>query len=624
MCGIVGLYLYDRPVHREDIDAMNATIVHRGPDDDGVLVDGCVGLGMRRLSIIDLAGGRQPIANETGRIHVIQNGELYNYRQLRCQLEALGHRFRTASDTEVALHAYEEWGGADFPKHLRGMFAIAIWDAGRQELWLARDRIGIKPLYFFAGVTGFAFGSETKVLLASPLVHCRLEPQAIAEYLTYGSAGLEGSFIKGVRQLHPGCTLRFSDGRTQIQPYWEFRFPEVPLQVGEREARELLRERFRETVRLHLVADVPVGAFLSGGVDSSAVVGMMATEGSSRLKTFSIGFGEEGFNELPFAQKVADKWQTEHHTAIVRPDDALGILDRLLVHLDEPFADASAIPTWYVSQLAASEVKVVLSGDGGDELFGGYTRYARAGRHSWIDRVPMLARRLGSSLAQLLPEWSPGKYFLDCMARDAPRGRYAYEYTLFPSVLQRRLLRPEWHPEALGVEDPLSEPLRIMEGSRAPDPISEYMYLDTLRYLPRDILVKVDRMTMAHSLEARPPLLDHEFIEFAASLPIGMKYSANGRQKHIFKEATASLVPEGLQDRRKAGFSVPLQAWFSGPLAPLFRDQVLSNGYSGEYLEPSIIRMLFEENRRGRRDHGLQLWAIMVLELWLRRNIHSG
>ena len=435
--------------------------------------------------------------------------------------------------------------------------------AGRSCGWL-RDRIGIKPLYFFAGVTGFAFGSETKVLLASPLVHCRLEPQAIAEYLTYGSAGLEGSFIKGVRQLHPGCTLRFSDGRTQIQPYWEFRFPEVPLQVGEREARELLRERFRETVRLHLVADVPVGAFLSGGVDSSAVVGMMATEGSSRLKTFTIGFGEEGFNELPFAQKVADKWQTEHHTAIVRPDDALGILDRLLVHLDEPLLMRPPYPP------------------------GTYPNWRRA-RSKWSSQETEVTSCLGVTPGMPEPADTPGSTGFLCWpaALEAPwpsccqnglqastfwtawpgmrpRGRYAYEYTLFPSVLQRRLLRPEWHPEALGVEDPLSEPLRIMEGSRAPDPISEYMYLDTLRYLPRDILVKVDRMTMAHSLEARPPLLDHEFIEFAASLPIGMKYSANGRQKHIFKEATASLVPEGLQDRRKAGSQCPCRHGFPG------------------------------------------------------------
>lgn len=623
MCGIVGLYLRDALVCRQQIEAMNATLVHRGPDEDGVLVDGPLGLGMRRLSIIDLAGGHQPIANESGRIHVIQNGEIYNFRELQKELEARGHYFRTRSDTEVAVHAYEEWGGYDFATRLRGMFAIAIWDADRHELWLARDRVGIKPLYYAETPDGLAFGSEVKALLAAPIVRREIEPRVLTQYLTFGHAGLEDSFIKNVRQLRPGQILRYDGCRSELRTYWQLRYPDCPRHIDEREAVELLRERFRETVRTHLVSDVPVGAFLSGGVDSSAIVGTMAQEGCTNLKTFSIGFGKEEFNELPYAQEVATRWHTDHHTEVVQPEDAISILDQLLDHLDEPFADASAIPMWYVSRLAAREVKVVLTGDGGDELFAGYTRYAQIFRDAWLDRIPLAARRYGAAVGHFLPHWFPGKYFLDYAAGDK-RHRYVYGLALVPRPLRQILLRPEWQPEYLGERDPMQEPLRLMQQSGVSSPLLECMFLDTLQYLPCDILVKVDRMTMAHSLEARPPLLDHEFLEFVASLPVDLKYSRNGRQKHVFKQAVAPVVPAGLLDRKKAGFAVPLQSWFAGPLAPLLNDCVLTNGYCREYLDPQVIRMLLEENRRGRRDYGLQLWAVLMLELWLRRVLSSN
>ncbi len=623
MCGIVGLYLRDGIVRREQIDAMNGMIVHRGPDEDGVLVNGAIGLGMRRLSIIDLEGGHQPISNESDRIHVIQNGEIYNFRELKKELEALGHRFKTHCDTEVIVHCYEEWGGFNFASHLRGMFAIAIWDAEQQELWLARDRIGIKPLYYSETSAGLAFGSEVKSLLASPIVRNKLEPRVLAQYFTFGHAGRVGSFIKNVKQLGAGQILCFDGRRSKIRAYWELRFPYHPCCIDEREATVLLRERLEETVRTHMVSDVPVGAFLSGGVDSSAIVGLMAQAGYSNIKTFSIGFGDKEFNELPFAQEVATRWQTDHHTEIVRPEDAISILDHLLDHLDEPFADASAIPAWYVSQLAAREVKVVLSGDGGDELFAGYTRYANIFRDSWLDRSPLWARRLVAGAGSLLPHSFPGKNFLNYAAYDK-RMRYLSELMLMPEPLRRMLIRPEWHPASLGVSDPAQEPLRLMQQPGVECPLLESMYLDTLQYLPCDILVKVDRMTMAHSLEARPPLLDHEFLEFVVSLPIKYKYNREGRQKHLLKQAVAPIVPTGLLDRKKAGFAVPLQSWFSGPLAPLLTDCVLTNGHCSEYLDSNVIRMLFEENRRGRRDHGLKLWAILVFELWLRRMHTSG
>jgi asparagine synthase (glutamine-hydrolysing) len=343
-------------------------------------------------------------------------------------------------------------------------------------------------------------------------------------------------------------------------------------------------------------------------------------EGCTDLKTFSIGFEHDEFNELPFAEEVARRWQTDHYTEIIRPDDALNILDQLVDHFDEPFADASAIPTWYVARLAGREVKVVLTGDGGDELFAGYTRYADVFRDNWLNRVPMAIRRLGAGIGRILPHSFPGKYFLDYANRDQ-RGRYVYGLSLLPQPLFDSLLRRELHSASLGAKHPMAEPLKLMANSRADCPLHECTYLDMLQYLPCDILVKVDRMTMAHSLEARPPLLDHEFLEFVMSLPAEMKYSRNGRQKHLFKEAVAPVLSRRLLDRKKAGFAVPLQRWFAGPLASVLNDLVLDNGRSTEYLEPRIVRLLFEENQRGRRDHGIQLWAILMLELWLRRTM---
>jgi asparagine synthase (glutamine-hydrolysing) len=622
MCGILGLFLRDALVRPEHLEAMNATIVHRGPDEGGILTDGRVGLGMRRLSIIDVEGGSQPVANENGRVHVIQNGEIYNYRTLRDELIARGHKFRTHSDTEAIVHAYEEWGGFEFATHLRGMFAIAVWDANREHLWLVRDRLGIKPLYFADVPEGFVFGSEVKALLASPICPRELEPRILAQYLTFGNAGIEESFIKNVRQLRPGSVLRFADGGLQIKRYWRLSYPECPACTNEAEATEQLQQRLRETVRTHLVADVPVGAFLSGGVDSGSIVGTMAQEGCTSLKTFSIGFEQDEFNELPFANEVARRWRTDHHTEIINADDALTILDQLVEHFDEPFADASAIPTWYVSRLAARDVKVVLTGDGGDELFAGYTRYADFQRDSWLDRIPLTMRRWGAVLGRRLPHSFPGKYYLDYASHNQ-RARYVYNLTLMPEPLCRSVLRPEWHSDALGAPIPSLEPLSLMANSGATHALHECTYLDMLQYLPCDILVKVDRMTMAHSLEARPPLLDHEFLEFVMSLPAEMKYSRNGRQKHLFKNAVAPVVSQHLLDRKKAGFAVPLQRWFAGPLAPMLIDCVLNNGRCHEYVDPHVIRVLFDENQRGRRDFGLQLWAILMFELWLRRVMPS-
>lgn len=619
MCGIVGLCLADAPVLPEQIAAMNQTILHRGPDGEGHHVDRNVGIGMRRLSIIDLQGGWQPIANETGEVQVVQNGEIYNYRQLRAELEQLGHTFKTASDTEAIVHAYEQWGGWNFATKLRGMFGIAVWDQRTRELWLVRDRVGIKPLYYVNNNQGLAFASEVKALLASPIVDAEVDPATLSEYLTFGSADVDRSFIKGVRQLMPGCVLRCAteSGNHDIRRYWEFSFPEPRLNLSEQEAAEALNDKLRETIRAHLAADVPLGAFLSGGVDSSAVVGIMAEEGVQGLKTFSIGFDDEKFNELPYAREVAEKWGCDHHERMVFPD-AVEVIDKLVLHLDEPFADASAIPMWYVSRLAAEHVKVVLSGDGGDELFAGYDRFVTAHDRQYLDRIPRLLRKFGAGLSRFLPNAFPGKFFLNYAALDAA-GRYATEHCLFPMPIQDQLLRSEFNPGVQGTQHPLERSMELFRGYGASDYMSNCMQFDTNRYLPMDILVKVDRMTMAHSIESRPPLLDHELMEFAASLPTNLKFRPPGQKKYLLRKVAERVVPKHLMDRKKAGFAVPLQNWFSGPLRPMFEDTVLDNGAVLQFLDPHAIRSLLAENNSGRRDHGLKLWALLMLELWLRQ-----
>jgi asparagine synthase (glutamine-hydrolysing) len=621
MCGIAGIRTADRPVHREEVIGMLAALEHRGPDGEGVFCDGSFGFGMRRLSIIDPQGGWQPLANESGQVQVVQNGEIYNYRQLRDSLLKLGHVFRTESDTEVIVHAFEHWGGFEFAKRLRGMFAIAVWDRQRHELWLVRDRLGIKPLYFVASPRVFAFASETKALLASSLARPQLEPIALAEYLTYGSAGMRGSLVEGVRQLHPGSVLKVSaSDQMQVHRYWELR-PEPSTDLDtEPKAREALHAKLHEVVRLHLAADVPVGAFLSGGLDSSAVVAAMAQHLGPGVATFAIGYDDPSESELPFAREVASRWQCSHHERLVTPD-ALGVVEQIVRHLDEPFADASAIPTWYVAELAAEHVKVVLTGDGGDELFGGYDRYLRARARMILDYVPGSMRRWGARVGSRLPEAFPGKYFLHQAGRDR-LGRYASEHCLFPHLLQQRLLRAEWQPGRLGLPDPFDQMLALLRHCEdGGDLLGACMRFDTQHYLPLDILVKVDRMTMGHSLEARPPLLDHELVELASRIPTRLKVVPGRRgRKHIFRQAVRQLLPEAVLTRRdKRGFSLPLRRWFAGPLAGLFRDCVLDGGRCTDYLEARVIRQIFAEHLAGRRDHGLRLWAILILELWLRR-----
>jgi asparagine synthase (glutamine-hydrolysing) len=594
-------------------------IRHRGPDDEGIHVEPGVGLGMRRLSIIDLSTGQQPIHNEDRSVWLVFNGEIYNYRELRAELTAAGHAFYTSSDTEVIVHAYEEWGEAAF-KRLRGMFGIGLWDRPRRTLLLVRDRAGIKPLHFAQRNGRLYFGSEIKSLIAAGAVDREIDLQALDHYLSFLYAPRDRSLFKGVRKLPPGHLLRWRDGRADISSYWAIDAAE-PFDGSPEEAATTLRKVLASAVRSHMVSDVPLGAFLSGGVDSSLVVGLMAEASSKPVQTFSIGFDEPQFDELAHARTVARHFGTEHHEFVVRPD-GLSILDRLVEHFDEPFADSSAIPTWYVSEVARKHVTVVLSGDGGDELFGGYDRYLPHPRVSRFDRIGIPGvRRLAGAVWPHLPHGARGKNFLRHVSRD-DNGRYLDSIAFFQRDERGDLYSADVR-RALGTSDAEDYLGAQFQRFAKLPPHSRMMRFDFETYLPEDVLTKVDRMSMAHSIESRVPLLDNDVIDFAATLPAELKIK-NGRRKHILKEAVRSLLPAGIIDRKKQGFGVPLGIWFRGGLTDLFSDvlQAPRTRQRG-YFDSSFVDRLVHEHLSGGRDHTLRLWQLVVFELWHRQYLDT-
>jgi asparagine synthase (glutamine-hydrolysing) len=623
MCGIAGFAevtgSHPRPLEgdRQRVKAMCDVMRHRGPDDDGFYVEPGVALGMRRLSIIDLSTGHQPIHNEDRTVWVVFNGEIYNYRQLRDALEAEGHQFHTSSDTETIVHGYEQWGEDVFSK-LRGMYGIALWDTRTRTLLVARDRAGIKPLYYAEAGGRLFFGSEAKCVLVNPEVDRQLSPAALDHFLAYQYTPKDQSIFRGIRKLQPGHVLRVRDGRVSTRQYWQL---PVDRTFGgtEQDAVSELRRILADAVRAHMMADVPLGAFLSGGIDSSLVVALMAQASDRPVKTFSIGFEEAAFDELPHARRVARHLQTEHHEFVVRPD-ALGILDRMIWHFDEPFADPSAIPTWYVSEMARRHVTVVLSGDGGDELFGGYTRYRPHPRVESFDRLSAgLGRAVAKAAWRALPHGARGKNFLRHVARDA-QGRYIDSVTFYHADERSALLSPElrralngWNSEAL-FRQPFDRfghlPVK-----------AQLMAFDFETYLPEDCLVKVDRMSMAHSIESRVPLLDHLVIEFAASLPASMKMPG-GRLKHLLKELAFSLVPREILDRPKQGFGVPIGHWFRGELRDAFGD-ILGSPLARQrgYFDHTFIDRVLAEHLDEKRDHSWRLWQLLVFELWHRQYV---
>jgi asparagine synthase (glutamine-hydrolysing) len=625
MCGIVGIVRCDG----QDVDGalltrMADAVRHRGPDDEGFYRNGPVGLGMRRLSIIDLAGGAQPIHNQDRTAWIVFNGEIYNYRQLRDQLEKLGHTFYTNSDTEAIVHAYDQYG-KDCPKHLRGMFAFAIWDERTQELFLARDRVGKKPV-LYAHVNGqFVFGSEFSALLQHPDIGREIDFEALNHYLSFMCVPAPLTAYREIRKLEPGHSLRYRKGEIKIARYWQPDFSHK-LDISEQEAGEQTISILRDAVKVRLMSEVPLGAFLSGGIDSSAVVALMSEESSTPVKTFSIGFEEQDFSELQHARRVAEHVGADHHEFIVRPD-ALEVLPILVEHYGEPYADSSAVPTYYVARETRKHVTVALNGDGGDESFAGYERYAAMRLAEKYRRLPSVLR---DTLLRQVIERIPSSETKRSRVRDVkrfveaaslPKGeRYLRWISVFDSQAKQDLYTDKFRQEtqaqaAAGIIDPW---FAQANGSGIVDAA---LLTDIMTYLPNDLLVKVDIATMANSLEARSPFLDHQVIEFAASLP--EKYKLRGlTTKYLLKRMLKELLPTENLERRKMGFGVPIGHWFRGKLQPFLRETILSESALKRGLfKPDAVNRLVELHTRGERDYSHQLWTLLMLELWFQRFI---
>ncbi len=626
MCGITGI-LYPRDGRAVSLDELKQscdTLVHRGPDDEGFFIDGHVGLGMRRLNVIDLVSGHQPIANEDGRFWIVFNGEIYNYRTLRAELEDKGHKFATNTDTETIVHAYEEYGAACVHK-LNGMFAFAIWDRAEQRLFLARDRMGVKPLYYYAGAACFAFASEIKALLAFRDVPRTLDLEALDSFLTFEYVPAPLSIFQGVAKLPPGHTLTIQDGKCRTEPYWDLAYPDPSGhgdQAGE-EAEQVLLDLLKDAVRLRLISDVPLGAFLSGGIDSSALVALMAELVGGPIKTFSIGFDDPSYNELRYAREVATRFGTDHHELTIRPD-VVDLAERLVWHLDEPFADVSAFPTFLVSKLAREHVTVVLSGDGGDELFAGYEWYVADRAAGWYQGLPGPLRGAVRLAAQALPPSSRKKGPINKVKRfvegaSLDESLQHFRWCLFLPEGQRAQLLTEGVRRAVGRTRPGDRFVEHLGRYPQADRLWQQQYADMHTYLPDDILVKVDRMSMANSLEARTPYLDYRVVELAASL--GSREKLRGwSTKRILKRCMAGKLPPEILGRKKEGFSIPMKNWLRGELSGMMRDLLAPDDLRRDGLfESAYVERLKTEHLDGTANHSHQLWSLMVFQMWKRQ-----
>ena len=613
MCGICGLVAYGGGPDREALEAMNTTLLHRGPDSAGMIVNGPVGLAARRLSIIDLETGDQPIANEDRSVHVVQNGEIYNHAQLRRELEAQGHRMRTDhSDTEVLVHLYEQHGPA-FAEKLRGMFAVAIWDSRERRLVLARDRFGIKPLHWARVPSGLAFGSELKCLLPAPGFSREIDPDAVEAFLAFNSIPAPLTIYKRARKLPPGHYLVWQEGSDDVTIERYAR--ELPSATPRPAAPGDVLEALRDSVRAHLVSDVPVGVLLSGGVDSSALAALAATESGERIHTFSIGFEEQGFDETGRARLIAERYGTEHHELIVRPN-AVELLPKLAETFDEPFADSSALPTWLVSELAASHVKVAMSGEGGDELFGGYYTYVADLLAPRVGRAASLARPLIERLPSSSKRAASFDYKAKRFARAAslpPLERHHGWKEIFDAGTRRTLLTGGQGADPLLVyRDHYSETAGAPELARLQD-------IDLNVYLPSDLLVKTDRASMAHSLEARVPFLDTAVSQVALALPTSQKVRGFDK-KRMLRKAVEPLLPREITHGRKQGFSIPASAWLRGELEPFARE-VLSPARMRDqgWFDPGVVTAIVDRHVSGREDLSRQIWGLMAFSLWHER-----
>jgi len=617
MCGICGLVSLDGATTPDPaaLAAMNETLVHRGPDSDGSMIDGPCGLAMRRLSIIDLAGGDQPIGNEDGRIQVVQNGEIYNYRELMEELRGHGHSFTTHSDTEVLVHLYEERGPA-FVEALRGMFAVAIWDSRHNRLVLARDRFGIKPLYYHVGGGQLSFASELKALIRQPGFSREIDPAALEAFLSFNSIPAPLTIFSEARKLPAGHTLVAEDGEVELRRYAR-PTPVSTDQVrteGDEALAEELRGRMRDSVRAHLVSDVPVGVLLSGGIDSAALTALAAEESGYRVSTFSIGFEEQSFDELELARLVAKRYGTDHHELVLRPD-AVDLLPRLVEAFDEPFGDSSALPTYLVSGLASDTVKVVLSGEGGDELFGGYYTYVADRLALRVGRAAPLLR----PLVERLPS-SSEKVSFDYKAKRFVRGAH------LPPVERHHAWKEIF---SLDAQDELlssprtTDPLDVYRAryveTEGSEELARLQDLDLGIYLVDDLLVKTDRASMAHSLEARVPFLDPVVSELALALETKQKVRGFSK-KRLLRRAAAPLLPKEIIRGRKQGFSIPVARWLRGDLAPFARDVLSPETVERQgYLDPAAVTRVLDDHISGKEDLSRQIWGLLNFTLWFDR-----
>ena len=628
MCGIAGFIDYwdqnapDSIARGCLLKDMCDAIQHRGPDDDGYLIKNGVALGMRRLSIIDLAGGAQPISGEDGSVTIVFNGEIYSFHELRSELEQRGHTFKTHSDTEAIVHAYEEYGPS-CANHLRGMFAFAIWDDKKRELYIARDRVGKKPLYYTVTPgQSLVFGSEIKSILEHPDVKREINLEALDAYFTLGYVPDPLSIFKNIYKLPPGHYLTFSSGRVAIQQYWDFNF-EPALSRRPEDYMEELRALLDESVRLRLISDVPLGAFLSGGIDSSTIVALMAQNMNQPVKTFSIGFHEDSYNELKYARLTAKKLGTDHHEFFVTPQ-ICDIIDDLVWHFDEPFADPSAIPTFMVSKLARDHVTVALSGDGGDELFAGYTHYVvQESRRAFSALPKALRESVMRPLSYRLPHGAWGRNYLHNISLD-PIDRYLDSLSYFTELGKESLYTSDFQ-KALCTKGEVARSFREYASRvKTSEPLDQLLYIDAKTYLPGDILTKVDRMSMATSLEVRVPLLDHKLIEFVTKIPASLKL-AGTETKQLLKRVAKDLIPSEILDRPKQGFGIPLEEWINRQLRDQIRETLREpRTRQRGYVNSGYVDLLLDEHHNGRRDHSFTLWALLILELWHRRYIdHS-
>jgi len=623
MCGIVGIIERDRerPVASAEVEQMVRTLRHRGPDEEGSVVLPGVGLAMRRLAIVDLAGGQQPFASEDGSIQLVANGEIYNFEEVKRDLVARGHRFRSRADVEVLVHAYEEYGEA-FLSRIVGMFAFALWDGGTQTLIAARDRAGEKPLYYTQTSHGLLLASEIKALLSRPEVPRQVDLEALDQFLTYEYIIAPKTIFRDIHKLPPAHYLVYRDGELTTKRYWDV--ADVPARLwSDEDAAAALRETLGRAVRSQMMADVPIGLFLSGGIDSSAVAVLLReARAAAGVRSFSMGFADGSYNELPYAREIARLCGTQHHEGVVTPE-VESLFDRLILHLDEPFADVSLFPTFLVSQMAREHVKVVLTGDGGDELFGGYDAYeAQALAARWSSIVPESLTRATHAVLSALPPTQKKKGLINKSRRfidglvNAPTQIAQYRWMTFLSHGEKNRLYAPAFRDAL-VSSDVYRPVRdALTRSRTDDFVNRQLYADLSVYLADDILVKVDRMSMATSLETRAPFLDRDVMELAFSMPGDLKIRGNTR-KFVLKQAVAGLVPPGILNRRKEGFSIPMKNWLRRELRPLMEqllapDRLRQRGL----IDPNEVSRLIAQHCSGRANHAHVLFSLMTFERW--------